>query len=72
MSKLKATKSGKAGKHKAQDTFSTVVMRGLRKGRVLTRTDQHLFNLILEGANDEQQGAFAGRANKGTLKQQAF
>jgi hypothetical protein len=68
MSKLKATKSGKAGKHKGQDTFSTVFVRGMRKGRVMSRTDQRLFNLILQGSNDEQEGALAGKAKKRNIK----
>ena len=68
MSKLKATKSGKAGKHKGQDTFSTVFMRGMRKGRVMSRTDQHLLNLILQGSNNEQEGALAGKAKKRNIK----
>ena len=60
MSKLKATKSGKAGKHKGQDTFATVYARSLRKGRVMTGTDQRLLGFILRGLNDEQEGALAG------------
>lgn len=61
MSKLKATKSGKAGKHKADDTFSTAFMRGLRKGRVMTSTDQRLLSLIIMGSSEEQEGALAGK-----------
>jgi hypothetical protein len=56
--------SGKAGKHRGQYIFSTVFMCGLRQGRVMTRTYQHLFDLILEGSNDEQESALAGKANK--------
>jgi hypothetical protein len=64
VSKLKSTISGKAGKRRGQYIFSTVFMRGCVKGRVMTRTYQHLFDLILEGANDEQEGALAGKQIK--------
>lgn len=61
MSKLKATQSGKAGKHKGQDTFATVYARGLRKGRVLNETDMRLLSFILRGSDDDQEGALAGK-----------
>lgn len=68
MSKLKATKSGKAGKHKGQDTFSTVFMRGLRKGRVVSRTEQRLLDLIVQGSNEDQEGALAGKSKQRSTK----
>jgi hypothetical protein len=39
MSKLKATQSGKAGKHKGQDSFNTAFVRGVRTARVTTSPD---------------------------------
>ncbi len=64
MSKLKATKSGMAGKHKGQGTFATVYVRSLRKGRVMTGTDRRLFDFILRGSDEEQEGALAGKSKK--------
>lgn len=60
MSKLKATQSGKAGKHKGQDTFKCVYVRGLRKARVSTSLDLFLLDRIRRGSSDEPEGALAG------------
>jgi hypothetical protein len=60
MSKLKPTQRGKAGKHKSQDTYSDVYLRGLRKARVKTPLDCLMMERIFRGSADEVDGALAG------------
>lgn len=60
MSKLKATQSGKAGKHKGQDTFGCLYVRGLRKARVTSSMDLRMLDRIRRGSSDEPEGALAG------------
>jgi len=60
MSKLKATQSGKAGKHKSQDTFRDSFVCGLRKARVTNAMDVRLLDRIRRGSSDEPEGALAG------------
>jgi hypothetical protein len=60
MSKLKATQRGKAGKHKGQDTPSSIYVRSLRKARVPTTSDLKMRARILLGSTDEPDGALAG------------
>lgn len=63
MSKLKATQSGKAGKHKGHDSFNTVVVRGVRVARVTTSLDRFLLDRIRQGSSEEPDGALAGSRN---------
>lgn len=60
MSKLKATQSGKAGKHKGQGTFRGSFVCGLRKARVTTSMDLRMLDRIRRGSSDEPDGALAG------------
>jgi hypothetical protein len=60
MSKLKATQSGKAGKHKGQDSFNTAFVRGVRTARVTTSLDRFLLDRIRRGSSEEPDGALAG------------
>jgi hypothetical protein len=60
MSKLKPTKKGKAGKHRAQDTPQVIYVRGLRKARVVTSADLFMIDRIHQGSADNVEGAMAG------------
>jgi ribosomal protein L35 len=60
VSKLKATQRGKSGKHKAQDTRSSIYIRSLRKARVVTPLDLKMIDRIRIGSIDEPDGALAG------------
>ena len=56
MSKLKATKKGKAGKHRGLDTLGLLKVRALRKARVMTVTDQLLLERVFKGDSDDSEG----------------
>ncbi|MCL6704782.1 hypothetical protein [Pseudomonas sp. T1.Ur] len=60
MSKLKATKTGKAGKRKGQDTLGRLYVRSLRKARVTRSMDLRMLDRIRHGSSEVSDGALAG------------
>lgn len=60
MSKLKSTKVGKAGKHRNNATYVSIVVRSKRVARVKTSLDMFLLDRIRRVSSDEPDGALAG------------